>query len=331
MPENHILDIQHVGSTAIPGIHAKPIIDIQIAVDSLVAIKQTAIDMLKTLGYEYWHDNPDTERMFFVKGMPPFGDKRTHHVHIVEPASRHWQGKIQFRDYLLSHPEAALEYEKVKIELANQHAYDREKYTDTKTRFVNDILQKASKNLTKKKSPFVIFITGASGAGKTTLINTFNHSSRNQSIICLHFDSIGVPSIDEMIRVYGSPSEWQKAMTYHWVQNIINDYQDKKLVVIEGQVNLDFIAAAFIGFNFQKYKIILVHSDKVNRHKRLHEERNQPELVNDNMDNWSEFLKKQAIDRNIPILDTSLMNVTEMIDWFKEYINKLISESLINI
>ena len=143
LPADHILDIQHIGSTAIPGISAKPIIDIQIAVDSLPAIKQPAIDALKILGYEYWYENPDPERMFFVKGMPPFGEKRSHHVHIVRPTSRHWQEKIQFRDYLLSHPEAVTEYAQLKTTLATQHRYDRELYTDSKTQFVNDILKKA--------------------------------------------------------------------------------------------------------------------------------------------------------------------------------------------
>ncbi len=146
LPAHHILDMQHVGSTAIPGIRSKPIIDIQIAVDSLIAIKPIAITALKKLDYEYWSDNPDTERMFFVKGMPPFGDKRTHHVHIVESTSRHWQEKIQFRDYLMTHPEAAREYEALKLQLANQHVYDREKYTNAKTQFINDILKKASRS-----------------------------------------------------------------------------------------------------------------------------------------------------------------------------------------
>ncbi len=100
LPTEHIIDIQHVGSTAIPGMLAKPIIDIQIAVDSLSAIKQIAIDALKMQDYVYWAENPDAERMFFVKGMPPFGDKRTFHIHIVEPSSRHWREKILFRDYL---------------------------------------------------------------------------------------------------------------------------------------------------------------------------------------------------------------------------------------
>ena len=105
LPKQHIIDIQHVGSTAIPGMSAKPVIDIQIAVDSLNAIKPIAIKVLKELGYEYWDKNPDQERLFFAKGMPPFGEKRTHHVHIVEPSSRHWREKILFRDYLRDNPE----------------------------------------------------------------------------------------------------------------------------------------------------------------------------------------------------------------------------------
>lgn len=236
LPENHILDIQHVGSTAIPGIYAKPVIDIQIAVDSLVAIKQIAINNLKSSGYVYWYDNPDQERMFFVKGMPPFGDKRTHHVHIVEPASRHWQEKIQFRNYLLSHPEAAQEYEKLKMQLANQHIYDREKYTDAKTKFVNDILYK-SKEISHsfRQNPIIVFLTGASGAGKTSILDAFTKKNTSSAIACLHFDDIGVPAEQKMIAVYGSGSEWQKAMTYHWIKKLLNEYQNKKLIILEGR------------------------------------------------------------------------------------------------
>lgn len=142
LPSKHIIDIQHVGSTAIPGIKSKPIIDILIAVDSLSVIKQIAIDKLKVLDYVYWDDNPDTERMFFVKGMPPYGEKRTHHVHIVEPSSKHWYGKINFRDYLLLHPDYAREYENLKIKLAEQYTYDREQYTEAKTEFINDVLNR---------------------------------------------------------------------------------------------------------------------------------------------------------------------------------------------
>ena len=143
LPENCVIDIQHVGSTAIPGLSSKPIIDIQVAARSLDEMKVIAVPVLQKIGYEYWADNPDPERMFFVKGMPPFGEMRTHHVHIVEPTSKHWEGKILFRDYLVSHPEVAKEYEQLKIKLAQQHTFDREQYTDAKGDFVQKVLELA--------------------------------------------------------------------------------------------------------------------------------------------------------------------------------------------
>ncbi len=143
LPANGIVDIQHVGSTAIPGMMAKPIIDIQIAVTSLDAMKVIAVPALQKLGYEYWFENPDQERMFFVKDMPPFGEKRTFHVHIVEPTSKHWAGKKLFRDYLISHPEVARDYQQLKLKLAQQYTHDREEYTNAKGDFVDEVLKLA--------------------------------------------------------------------------------------------------------------------------------------------------------------------------------------------
>lgn len=145
LPQDYIVDIQHVGSTAIPGIQAKPILDIQVAVTHLNAVKQTAITALEKLGYIYWTENPDPERLLFIKGMPPFGKRRTHHVHIVEPHSKHWQQKVVFRDYLRSHPEIAHDYEILKKHLAAKYYNDREAYTEGKTNFINEVLNKAKK------------------------------------------------------------------------------------------------------------------------------------------------------------------------------------------
>lgn len=145
LPNQPIIDIQHVGSTAIPGMIAKSIIDIQIAVDSLKTFKPIAIDSLKDHDYVYWEKNPDFTRMFFVKGMPPYGTKRTHHIHIVEPDSPHWINKINFRDYLIAHPETAREYVQLKINLAKKYKYDREQYTQAKSAFVSRILENERK------------------------------------------------------------------------------------------------------------------------------------------------------------------------------------------
>jgi len=173
---------------------------------------------------------------------------------------------------------------------------------------------------TQGNSPFIIFITGASGAGKTTLLRALSLALPSSSCVCLHFDSIGVPSEKAMIEQYGSPSAWQKAMTERWVAKLTNDYPDRQLVILEGQVNLTFIVAAFQKVNFTHYKIILADCDTAVRHQRLQQHRQQPELVNETMDNWSRFLKTQAVDMQATILDTSHFSVDEMIDWFKHYL-----------
>jgi hypothetical protein len=260
--------------------------------------------------YIYWAENPDPERLFFVKGMPPYGEKRTFHIHIVEPGSKHWREKILFRDFLRSRPENILKYEKLKRELAKTHTYDREEYTNAKTKFIQEILTKAENEIRhQNQKPNIIFLTGASGSGKTSILKALELSSSHSTIEFLHFDSIGVPSIEEMIQTYGTTSAWQKAMTYHWVKKLLTNYLDKEIIFFEGQVNLDFIISAFSGFNHHQYKIILVDCDDKVRHERLHQERNQPELVNDNMDNWSNYLRNQAIEKNVPILDTTLLTI----------------------
>ncbi len=142
-PEALIIDIQHVGSTAIPEMPAKPVLDIQIATSSLARIKPIAIEGLKTLGYVYWAENPDPERMLFIKGIPPHGKQRSHHLHIVEPQSRHWPEKLLFRDYLRKDADAAKAYARVKQSLAARYRYDRETYTSAKTKFIHDILRHA--------------------------------------------------------------------------------------------------------------------------------------------------------------------------------------------
>src|SRR3984893_4686897 len=101
-----IVGLEHFGSTAVPGLSAKPIIDILIAVRSLADAQATFVEALRNLDYVYWADNPKKDRMFFVRGMPPFGSRRSHHVHVTEPHGEMWQ-RLAFRDYLRAHPEEA--------------------------------------------------------------------------------------------------------------------------------------------------------------------------------------------------------------------------------
>ena len=138
-----VIDIDHFGSTAIPGLAAKPIIDILITAHSIVAAA-AAIKPLLTLGYVFWEDNPRKDRMFFVKGMPPHGQRRTHHVHIMEPGDE-LQRQLLFRDYLRAHPDEAQRYAALKRDLAQRHRHDREAYTSAKNDYVASITAKAQR------------------------------------------------------------------------------------------------------------------------------------------------------------------------------------------
>ena len=138
---NLVVGLEHFGSTAIPGMAAKPIIDILIAVRSLAEAQRAVIEPLRQLDYVFWAENPKTDRMFFVKGMPPFGERRTHHIHVRTPSDA--EKALLFRDYLRLHPEDRARYASVKRDLATRHTTDRDAYTEGKSQFVEEVVRKA--------------------------------------------------------------------------------------------------------------------------------------------------------------------------------------------
>jgi GrpB-like predicted nucleotidyltransferase (UPF0157 family) len=140
-----IIGLEHFGSTAIYGLPAKPIIDILVAVRSLAAAQASFVEPLRNLDYVYWADNPKQDRMFFVKGMLPFGSKRSHHVHVTEPDGEMWR-RLAFRDYLRTYPEETEIYQRLKRRLAAEHRTDREAYTDAKSAYVESVMRKAGKS-----------------------------------------------------------------------------------------------------------------------------------------------------------------------------------------
>lgn len=143
VPEGLVQDIQHIGSTAIPSISAKPLIDILIGVRSIKE-GHLMVPYLKDLGYLFWEDNPNCDRMLFIKGMPPYGPKRTHQIHGAVYQGPIWEEKLLFRDFLRKNPKKAMDYEKLKKELVLFYAYDREAYTRLKGDFVRNCLSEAS-------------------------------------------------------------------------------------------------------------------------------------------------------------------------------------------
>jgi GrpB-like predicted nucleotidyltransferase (UPF0157 family) len=136
------LVIEHVGSTAVPGLASKPVIDILIIPPDGTWPMNALVSALPKLGYLFWDEDPEPQHMFFVKGMPPHGTGRTHHVHVY-PKERAAQ-MIVFRDSLRSHPDIARTYEALKRDLAIKCPSDREAYTRGKDAFVARILGNAA-------------------------------------------------------------------------------------------------------------------------------------------------------------------------------------------
>ena len=139
---DHIDDIQHVGSTSVPGLGAKPTIDILIGLSDLALVEKCVLP-LQGLGYEYLGENGLPERHFFRR--PPGASRigRTHNVHMVVKGNREWRRMITFRNYLRTHPEDAHRYYLLKRELAQQFGAT-ENYTIAKTSFIEGIIAKAA-------------------------------------------------------------------------------------------------------------------------------------------------------------------------------------------
>jgi GrpB-like predicted nucleotidyltransferase (UPF0157 family) len=136
------LAIEHVGSTAVPGLPSKPIIDLLVGVPNLEQARQRCMTPLEALGYicmpEYASWLP--RELFFRKGPPgPW----THHMHVMELSHPRWEALVVFRDYLRAHPEAARAYADIKRELAASSKDDIGAYRNGKTAFVEETTAKA--------------------------------------------------------------------------------------------------------------------------------------------------------------------------------------------
>ena len=132
------LRIDHIGSTSVPGLAAKPIIDLQVSVASFEPLEAFR-KPLERLGYVYRTDNPERTKRYFRE--PP-GRRRTH-VHVRRAGSFSEQWALLFRDYLRARRDVALEYEAVKRRLAVRFGDDRRGYTDAKVPFMWEVIRRA--------------------------------------------------------------------------------------------------------------------------------------------------------------------------------------------
>ncbi len=153
LPHDLIQRIEHFGSTAIPGLSAKPIVDILIEVTSLDETKKRIVPILESQGYDYfwrpsWGDDTPPFYAWFIKRDK--NGNRTHHIHMVEADFNHWE-RLLFRDYLIEHPNVAREYSELKEKLSEAHRNNRVVYTEAKTNFIKTITGNAKRHYKKVK------------------------------------------------------------------------------------------------------------------------------------------------------------------------------------
>lgn len=143
--------IEHFGSTAVPGLAAKPVVDILVEVPSLRAVNATIAPLLAAQGYEYfarpsWADPNVPSYAWFIKRDAR--GRRTHHIHMLEAGAPEWE-RLLFRDYLIAHPEVAREYSDLKYRSAAAHGNDRLAYAKAKTAFITRITRIARREYGK--------------------------------------------------------------------------------------------------------------------------------------------------------------------------------------
>jgi GrpB-like predicted nucleotidyltransferase (UPF0157 family) len=145
---NWVLQIDHIGSTSVPGLAAKPVIDIGVGIRSLSDAQGLfpSIERLKYV-YEPALEQLLQERRFFWKGTPAI---HTYHLHLTEVDNPVILKPIQFRDYLRKHPAAAREYGELKKELAKRCQQDLDAYVSGKTTFVERILKQAEREIIER-------------------------------------------------------------------------------------------------------------------------------------------------------------------------------------
>jgi GrpB-like predicted nucleotidyltransferase (UPF0157 family) len=131
--------IEHIGSTSIEGLGAKPIVDIMVGVSHLNEVDEF-IEPLKKVGYEYVFHKEFPNRRFFRKGQWRAG---THHLHIYQYESEEWKNHILFRNYLRTHPDQLKQYQQLKKDLAEKYHFERAAYTKAKEPFILTVIKKA--------------------------------------------------------------------------------------------------------------------------------------------------------------------------------------------
>jgi GrpB-like predicted nucleotidyltransferase (UPF0157 family)/GNAT superfamily N-acetyltransferase len=185
--------VEHVGSTAVPGLAAKPIVDIAAPVRSLVEARQ-ALPVLERAGWLFWPSDPNSSwRLWFLSPRP---ESRTHHLYLIQHADPHLSELIAFRDRLRRDPLARDSYADLKQQLAQQYREDRDGYTAAKSSFVAELLQQSGIDMKPRPRP-----TGADQIKVLTAPSDVADDLAVRRLLALAAGG-GQLRVDEAVRLY---------------------------------------------------------------------------------------------------------------------------------
>lgn len=161
-------------------------------------------------------------------------------------------------------------------------------------------------------NPALLIVIGASGAGKTAAVRRLDVCNR-PGLHCYFFDSIGVPSEEEMVRDFGSGEGWQAAATRRWVDRLATETAPGEVSLLEGQTRPSFVRDALGPYTDLVTSIVLFDCAAEVRATRL-ADRGQPELNTPRMESWAAYLREQAGEFGLPIIDTTHLSIEAAAD-----------------
>ena len=168
----------------------------------------------------------------------------------------------------------------------------------------------------------ILVVTGASGAGKTTAVRALE-ARELPGVGCFYFDSIGVPSPDEMERKFGGGERWQAHATAEWLARLDAEPGDMDIAVLDGQTRPRFVLDAADRAPNSTLGVVLLDCSREARVVRLTGGRGQPELANERMDNWAVYLRRQADALGLPVIDTTDLSMSSTADRLEALVRQL--------
>ena len=173
----------------------------------------------------------------------------------------------------------------------------------------------------------ILVVTGASGSGKTAAVRAVEARAL-PGVRCYYFDTIGVPSQEEIESDFGGGENWQALATERWLARLAADPERAEVYVLDGQTRPSFVNRSARRVGIDILHIVLLDCAYSVRHTRLTELRGQPELANTDMDRWAAYLRGQADALDLPVIDTTNLEIDAVADALVIHIERLRADLL---